>query len=36
LHRDTVEYGAPEEYPAAESYERPGDAENNHDKRPND
>jgi len=36
LHRDTVEYAAPEEYPAAENYEAPGSQENNHDTHPND
>ena len=36
LHRDSIEYGAPEEYPAVENYEAPGSPENNHDKRPTD
>ncbi|HEY5223584.1 MAG TPA: ABC transporter ATP-binding protein [Microbacteriaceae bacterium] len=36
LHRDAIEYGAPEEYPAAENYEAPGSAENDHDRGPTD
>jgi peptide/nickel transport system ATP-binding protein len=36
LHRDAVEYGAPQEYPAVENYEAPGEPENEHDKHPND
>jgi peptide/nickel transport system ATP-binding protein len=36
LHRDSVEYGQPREYPAVENYEAPGDPENQHDTHPND
>jgi ATPase components of various ABC-type transport systems, contain duplicated ATPase len=37
LHRDSVEYAQPEEYPAVENYEAPGTPEaEEHEKRPND
>jgi len=37
LHRDSVEYAQPEQYPAAQNYEAPGTPESDeHDTRPND